>query len=349
MIQLTDRQKLIAGLIKGKGILSTKQILALILQKGEVISRVTLVRDLNALLEVGEIRQVAEGRSTGYEHASAHPLFKDLDPHQYLGGSERVERGPIAFSHETIPHFQKLFVAHELESLQKINDGYRTRVAGLSPTILRREMERITIELSWKSSKIEGNTYSLIETETLIKEHKEAQGHSKEEAIMILNHKSALEYIFSNKEKFKVLTMREVENVHRLLTDGLGISHGLRASPVGITGTHYTPLDNQHQIREVMEKTVEQINTLPDGWGKALASLLLFAYIQPFEDGNKRTSRLIANACLIAHDICPLSFRSVDETEYKNALILFYEIQNVTLMKKVFIEQFNFAISNYFR
>jgi len=115
-----------------------------------------------------------------------------------------------------------------------------------------------------------------------------------------------------------------------------------------VTGTRYAPLDNMHQIRESMEEAVSAINRADDPWSKALIALLLIAYIQPFEDGNKRTSRLIANACLVAHGACPISFRSVDESEYRNALLIFYEIQNASLMKRIFLEQFDFSVKNYF-
>jgi len=76
--------------------------------------------------------------------------------------------------------------------------------------------------------------------------------------------------------------------------------------------------------------------------------MLLIAYIQPFEDGNKRTSRLMGNAVLLAHDICPLSYRSVKDSEYKKAVLLFYEQNNISYFKQLFIEQFKFAVNNYF-
>jgi Fic family protein len=117
---------------------------------------------------------------------------------------------------------------------------------------------------------------------------------------------------------------------------------------VGITGTAYRPLDNQHQIREALEKMVVGLNKVKDVYSRALLIALLIPYIQPFEDGNKRTARLMTNAVLLTGGACPLSFRSINEADYKKAVILFYELNNITLFKKLFVEQFAFAIQNYF-
>ncbi|MDO8655870.1 MAG: Fic family protein [Nanoarchaeota archaeon] len=349
MIQLNDRQKTIAQFIKEKGTVANHEISIFLSQKRETVSRITLIRDLNGLLESGEIRQVGKGRNLKYEHSSKHPLLENIDIENYLSEENRNKTHiPVSFNHETLDKFDNLLNEKEIAILQKKNDDYRKRIVGLSPTLLKKEFERITIELSWKSSKIEGNTYSLIDTEMLIKEHKEAKGHSKEEATMILNHKKSLDYIFSNKERFKDISLREVENVHRLLTEQLDIKIGIRSRAVGITGSHYRPLDNNHQISEALEKTIKKINSSSDPWSKALIALVMIAYIQPFEDGNKRTSRIIANACLIANDACPLSLRSIDETEYKKAITVFYELQNASYIKKLFLEQFDFAVKNYF-
>src|SRR3989344_1168116 len=74
----------------------------------------------------------------------------------------------------------------------------------------------------------------------------------------------------------------------------------------------------------------------------------LIAYIQPFADGNKRTARMIANAILLANDYFPLSYRSLDENEYKQALILFYETNNLYHVKRLFLEQYRFTLNTYF-
>jgi len=349
MIQLNERQKAVVDFIKEKGIVANHEINAFLSKKGENISRITLIRDLNELIVNGEIRQIGKGRNIRYEHSSKHPLLDSLDIGDYFSDSNRNKtREAVLFNHNTLDKFDNILSEKEVILLKEKNDGYRKRIVGLSPTLLKKEFERITIELSWKSSKIEGNTYSLIDTELLIKEHKEAEGHSKEEVDMILNHKKALDYIFLNRENFKILSLRGIEDIHRFLTEQLDVQAGIRTRAVGITGSHYRPLNNNHQIKEVLEKTIEKINSMNDPWSKALIAFTMIAYIQPFEDGNKRTSRIIANACLIAYDVCPLSLRSIDETEYKKAITVFYELQNATYIKKLFIEQFDFAVNNYF-
>ena len=117
---------------------------------------------------------------------------------------------------------------------------------------------------------------------------------------------------------------------------------------MGIVGTRYRPLDNERQINEALQKTVSLLKKLKDPFSEAIAAIAMISYIQPFEDGNKRTARMLGNAILIGHKACPVSFRSVSEVEYKKAVILWYEQNNIGLLKKIFIEQFNFAVDNYF-
>jgi Fic family protein len=134
-----------------------------------------------------------------------------------------------------------------------------------------------------------------------------------------------------------------------LLVEDLGIKHSIRRSPVGITGTNYLPLDNEHQIKDALSEMIVHINKTIHPIEKALLALALISYIQPFEDGNKRTARLLANAILMAQNYCPLSYRNVKESEYKKAVLVFYESHNIDPLKRMFVEQFTFAVQNYFR
>ena len=209
-------------------------------------------------------------------------------------------------------------------------------------------MERLGIDLSWKSSQIEGNTYSLLETEKLLKEKQTAQGKTKEEAVMLLNHKDALDYILEEPEHLKELTIRRIEELHTLLVKELDVDKGIRRRRVGVTGTNYRPLDNEFQIREALEDSCRLINGKESVFEKALLALVLISYIQAFSDGNKRTARMTSNAILIANRYCPISFRTVDSVDYKKAMLIFYEQNNISAFKKIFIDQFAFAVGTYF-
>ncbi|MFH1956505.1 MAG: Fic family protein [Patescibacteria group bacterium] len=350
MQKLTKRQLDILNFIRENEKTGNQSIRAIIAKKFGDISRITVVRDLEALLQAGLIKKEGRGRNVVYLEAVNNKLLRFVDPEIYFkkGPDERDVAFPN-FNFAVIDLLKKdIFSKEEIKNLEKINSAYQKRIKKLSQQELEREWERLTIELSWKSSRIEGNTYSLIDTEVLIKENKEAKGHKKEEAAMIINHKKTLDYIFANPKKFKKISLREIENLHSLIVKNLPVKTGLRKKLVGIVGTRYRPLDNYYQVREAMEKTIKAVNNSKDPFSKALAAILLISYIQPFEDGNKRTARLLGNALLYAHSACPLSFRSVNESDYKKAVIIFYEQMSARFFKELFVEQFKFAVDNYF-
>lgn len=314
------------------------------------VSRVTVVRDINQLLEQNLIQKQGKGRSVWYQESAVSGLLAYFDAEEYF--KKDPDQRAIAFKRFNFGIFENLkdiFAEEETAELESLNNNYREKIKKLTPAIIKKEFERLTIELSWKSSRIEGNTYSLIDTEILIKQHQEAKGHSKEEAIMILNHKKALDYILNKKSDFKKITLRKIENIQKLIVQDSDIRGGLRSIPVGITGTSYKPLDNKYQIAEAAGKFIKTINKLKDPFSKAFVSILMVSYIQMFEDGNKRTARLLGNAIFLAYGVCPLSYRSIDEADYKKATILFYEQNNAGFFKKLFIEQFKFAVGNYFQ
>ncbi|MEI8097174.1 MAG: Fic family protein, partial [Candidatus Moraniibacteriota bacterium] len=344
------RQALILDFIDNNTNAQTQSIREyLTVSLGNDISRMTVIRDIEVLLTNDFIQKKGLGRSVVYKITPKGTLLSPIDSKIYFEKSpdQRVNTKKT-FQQDIFESMEYLFSAQEFLQLDTINDGYRKRVSALSPTALRKEFERLTIELSWKSSQIEGNTYSLIDTEILLRQRKEAEGHKKEEAIMLINHKRAIEYIHENASMFETLSLRNIEDVHAILIEGLGVTRGLRKNIVGITGTVYRPLDNEFQVREAMEQMIKTINGISHPLWKALVLVLLLSYIQPFEDGNKRTARLIGNAILLAYNYCPLSYRSVDEGEYKKAVLLFYEKNNASMFKKIFVDQFEFAVENYF-
>jgi Fic family protein len=242
-----------------------------------------------------------------------------------------------------------LLTSEDEKLLNELKQEYQTNISSLSPTLYKKELERLTIELSWKSSQIEGNTYSLLETERLFLEKESASDKPKEEAIMLLNHKDTLNYMLEHKDIAKELNLRVLEEIHSFLIKDLGVSKNIRSRSVGVTGTAYKPLDNAHQIKENLEQMCALINAKDNGFEKALLAVVLISYIQPFEDGNKRTGRMISNALLIANGACPLSYRSIDSLDYKKAMLIFYEQNNLSEFKQIFIEQNVFGVKNYFQ
>ena len=192
------------------------------------------------------------------------------------------------------------------------------------------------------------NTYSLLETERLLKEKKTASGKTKEEAIMLLNHKEALDFILDKPGYLHEISLGRIMEIHALLTQKLGVGQAIRHHRVGITGTNYQPLDNEFQIREALEDTCRLVNAKENVFEKALLTLVLLSYIQAFTDGNKRAARIMSNGILIAYGYCPISFRSVDSIDYKKAMLIFYEQNNIASFKQIFIEQFLFAVKTYF-
>ncbi|MFA4815241.1 MAG: Fic family protein [Candidatus Gracilibacteria bacterium] len=349
MATLTKRQEVILAYIQKNESRSNLQIKQHLEEKFGTFSRLTVLRDIQELLEKNLLVQEGKGRSVKYKEPIKSFILKRINQGTYF--RKDVDERDLPFEKFNFAVFKELkylLTKEEKKNLEKLNAKYLKNIKKYDPHSLKKEWERLSIELSWKSSRIEGNTYSLIDTEILIKEHKKAKGHDLEEAQMILNHKTALDYIFSYKNEFKKLSLHKIEELHHLLIDKMGVAFGIRKRLVGIIGTRYKPLDNVHQIRDALDKLITSINREKNPFTKALMVLLMISYIQPFEDGNKRTGRITANAILIAHNICPLSYRSVDEVDYKKAVILFYEQNSAQAFKDLFIDQFSFAVKTYF-
>ena len=348
-MDLTQRQLKILDFIQEKQSVKRLDVELFINSIDDKTSKITIIRDLDVLLKQNLIKKTGKARSITYTSSQTNELLRKYNIVEYfkIDSDSRKIKYP-QFNFDIFSNLNNIFTKKEMSELEKINNIYRSKIEKLSPTILKKEFERLLIELSWKSSQIEGNTYSLLDTEVLIKDNIEAEGHKKEEAIMILNHKKALEYIFENSSYFEKLTLAKVEELHAILVDNLSVVKGLRKSPVGIVGTNYKPLFNQHQIKEAIEKLIKTINSNENIIEKALITVLMISYIQPFEDGNKRTGRILANAILYANNYCPLSYRSIKESEYKKAVIIFYENNSLDYFKKIFIEQFKFAVDKYF-
>lgn len=314
-------------------------------------SDATLKRMIAAGIKAGDIVAEGKARATRYRLSPQAQLLMPLNLDTYFALEVDERQVQSSYNFELINGLlaeTRLFSDKEQSHLDALQDEFRQHVGELTDNEYRKEMERLGIDLSWKSSQIEGNTYTLLETERLLRESKTAEGKTREEAVMLLNHKDALSFVLDNPDYLKELTVSHIEDIHQLLTKELSIDKGLRRHRVGITGTNYHPLDNEFQIREAMRDACELINSKSNIFEKALLTLVLLSYIQPFSDGNKRTARITSNAILIANDYCPLSFRSVDSIDYKKAMLIFYEQNSLYAFKQIFMEQFEFAVKEYF-
>lgn len=314
-------------------------------------SDATLKRLIAMAVKDGNIVVEGKARATRYRLSDYAHLLMPLSLDTYFAKDVDERQIQVGFNFDVINNQLSkvaLFTDDELERLNALQAEFRKNIAEMSENEYCREMARLGIDLSWKSSQIEGNTYSLLETERLLRESKTADGKTKEEAMMLLNHKDALLFVLDNPDFLQTLTIGSIEDIHSLLTKELSVDKGLRHRRVGITGTNYRPLDNEFQIREAMRDMCNLINSRSNVFEKALLALLLLSYIQPFMDGNKRTARITSNALLIANGYCPLSFRTVDSIDYKKAMLIFYEQNNLYAFKQIFISQYEFAVKEYF-
>lgn len=345
---LDIRESAIIDLIKKNREISSKEIHEAV---SSTISYATVKRILSKLIEENLIANTGKGKSTKYIISSNYKLLYPINIDEYYEKEidEREIRDSFNFQliSETLKS-SKIFLDNELIQLNLLQEKFESNISQLSETEYKKELERLAIDLSWKSSQIEGNTYSLLETERLLKEKETAAGKTREEATMLLNHKEAIDFIVEHPDYLNPLTVSKIEDIHSILIKELGVDKNIRKRRVGISGTNYRPLDNEFQIFEALSEMCELLNTKENVFEKSLLLLLLISYIQPFADGNKRTARIVSNAMLISSNYCPISFRTVDSVEYKKAMLLFYEQNNISSFKKIFIEQFQFAVSTYF-
>lgn len=317
----------------------------------QIVGYATVKRSIQGLINENLLIAKGKSRGTKYAISPAYELLIPIDTDTYFEKEidERVIK--TDFSYSLISNQLSdisLFSNEELELLNQLQQKFEQNIKSLTKEEFKKEFERLAIDLSWKSSQIEGNTYSLLETERLLKDKETASGKTKDEAVMLLNHKDALDFILENTDYVQPLTVARIEDIHTLLTKELNISRNIRQRRIGISGTNYKPIDNEYQIKEAMGSMCSLVNEKNNVFEKALLVLLLISYIQPFTDGNKRTARIISNAILMSYKYCPLSFRTVESIDYKKAMLIFYEQNNISAFKKIFISQYQFAVETYF-
>jgi Fic/DOC family len=217
-------------------------------------------------------------------------------------------------------------------------------------TYARQIFNRLLIDLSWNSSRLEGNTYSLLETQRLIAFGQSAEGKDSLEAQMILNHKEAIEFLVESAEQVG-LNRFTLLNLHAILSNNLlpdpEASGRLRFIPVNIGGSVYIPLAVPQLVEECFNQILNTASAIENPFEQAFFMMVHLPYLQPFEDVNKRVSRLSANIPLIRHNLCPLSFIGVPDRIYIAGMLGVYEMNRVELLRDVFVWAYKRSYENY--
>jgi hypothetical protein len=217
-------------------------------------------------------------------------------------------------------------------------------------TYARQIFSRLLIDLSWNSSRLEGNTYSLLETERLLELGESAEGKDARDAQMILNHKAAIELLVEQAAEVG-FNRYTILNLHALLSDNLladpRACGRLRAIPVAIGGTNYHPLEVPQVIEECFQQILDTATAIADPFEQAFFVIVQLPYLQPFEDVNKRVSRLAVNIPLIRQNLSPLSFVDVPERAYIDGILGVYELNRIELLRDVFAWAYERSCARY--
>jgi len=337
------------------------------------LPRRTAINRLNRLRELGWIGRTGETRATVYFLTPAGrtrltsewvetPFSLREEPAEYRADvAESVkrqlrrpvlERAPVGYRREFLESYQpnETFYLPETTRLKLLDIGSQPGLKGEEAgTYARHVCQRLLIDLSWNSSRLEGNTYSLLETEQLLQSNNSGDALSRE-AVMILNHKAAIEFLLESSAEAS-FDRRTILNLHALLTTDLlrsaSYEGALRTDPVGIGKSAYLPLAIPALIETMFDLILSKARAIRDPFEQAFFAMVHLPYLQPFIDGNKRVSRLAANLPFFQRNLAPLSFVGVAEKDYTDAVLAVYELNEVSLLREVFVQAYERSAQRY--
>jgi len=256
-------------------------------------------------------------------------------------GRPLMMRQPVSYRRELLDGYQPNRTWYLPAALrERLDSAGRTAAAGQpAGTYARQVLERLLIDLSWNSARLEGNTYSLLDTERLLARGEAAEGKDQRETQMLLDHKAAIEFLVGDGQPPSV-DVRTLKNLHALLADNLLASPldagRLRTAPVAISESVYIPLANPQLLDECFGQLASTAAAIADPFEQSFFLLVHLPYLQPFIDGNKRTARLAANIPFIRHNLVPLSFIDVDRESFTMGVLGVYEENDLGVLRDVF-------------
>lgn len=263
-----------------------------------------------------------------------------------------AERKPVGYNLDLLDQYrpnETYYLSAEIRE-QLHEKGKPPKAGQPAGTYAKDVYNRLLIDLSWNSSRLEGNTYSLLETERLIELGESADNKDAREAQMILNHREAIDLIVEGIDEIGV-NRHTILNLHGLLSDNLlpnpAASGRLRTIEVGISGSVFIPLAVPQQIEELFTQVLDTAAVIKDPFEQALFLIIHLPYLQPFEDVNKRVSRLAANIPLIKANLSPLSYVDVSDQAYVHGLLGVYELNRTELIRDVFIWAYERSCARY--
>lgn len=311
----------------------------------------TVRRWLNQLIEEGNVKKLGQKRGTKYLIAGRRGELPEKGVSSCFSSSSLqaiketrrplFDRKPIAYNENW---FQSYRPNEDYYLPRSIRDqlyvvGKRAGDHDPAGTYAHRIFNRLLIDLSYNSSRLEGNTYSLLDTERLLLHGDSAEGKLDEEKVMILNHKEAIRYLVENAPRLEV-NRNVVCTLHYLLSDGLvepAEAGKVRRHPVRVGGSTYIPFEDPEHLDRQLQKIVQKASEIKDPFEQSFFLLVHLSYLQAFSDVNKRTARLSANIPLIKGNLVPLAFNDVEVGDYMSAIISIYEIQNIDPLSDLYV------------
>ncbi len=262
-------------------------------------------------------------------------------------------RAPVGYNREFLSGYRpgETFYLPEVARARLAEIGARP-VSGQEPagTYAHQILSRLLIDLSWNSSRLEGNTYSLLDTKRLIEFGQEADGRDRLEAQMILNHKDAVEFLVGNAADIG-FNRYTILNLHGILANNLLVDERaagrLRHIGVGIDGSVYHPPETPQLVEECFDELLATANAITDPFEQSLFVMVQLPYLQPFDDVNKRVSRMAANIPFIKANLSPLSFTDLPRGLYTHAMLGVYELSRVELLRDVFVWSYERSAARY--